>query len=463
MSNFEPTEEQQAIIFPGKFSSAMIIAKAGSGKTNTLVRRAVNQAKQIKPWKNIAIISFTKTSSEDIRLKLKQLYGKQVMVLTFHAFLINHVLAFDSHFRNKEILFDFYDKSTSLNEWLNKIKTNHVITVSKEPKGDYIFQYALETLNTNSYIPKYLQSRFEAIYIDEAQDNNQLQYQIIKVLLDIGVQVVLVGDPNQTIYGFRGANSQAFRNMQSISHFENNIYELTRNFRCHELISQCAENYTIPTQSLISKEDDTSYGVWIITIDNLSRIIETFNEEKFLHKGLCFLFWSLGKPYSVQIIEDYNLIVIDLPKFIREQSKDAIYEENLNLLFRLFFSDISFEFVYIERFLSNLKSQTARELIRGFKNNLSLDTLKALNYHIEFIKEEHFEEIVNSLNLPETKQFYRLDKTKNYAMTIHASKGLEFKNVVLNTKDFSEMHKENTRNMFYVACTRAEKRLFFVR
>ena len=92
-----------------------------------------------------------------------------------------------------------------------------------------------------------------------------------------------------------------------------------------------------------------------------------------------------------------------------------------------------------------------------------LDTLKALNYHIGFIKEEHFEEIVNSLKLPETKQFYRLDKTKNYAMTIHASKGLEFKNVVLNTKDFSEMHEENTRNMFYVACTRAEKRLFFVR
>lgn len=45
MSNFNPTDEQKAIIEPEQFSSAMIIANAGSGKTNTLVRRAIKPNK----------------------------------------------------------------------------------------------------------------------------------------------------------------------------------------------------------------------------------------------------------------------------------------------------------------------------------------------------------------------------------------------------------------------------------
>lgn len=55
------------------------------------------------------------------------------------------------------------------------------------------------------------------------------------------------------------------------------------------------------------------------------------------------------------------------------------------------------------------------------------------------------------------------DSTKNFAMTIHSAKGLEFKNVVLMVHDFISMRTEHDKNMFYVACTRAEKRLYFLK
>ncbi|STY81679.1 MULTISPECIES: UvrD-helicase domain-containing protein [Moraxella] len=107
MNNFNLTDEQKDIVEPEQFSSAMIIANAGSGKTNTLVRRAINQTKGIKPWKNIAIISFTNKSAGDILKKVKELNGSQIIAMTFHSFLLHHVLAFNEYFRSQKILFDF--------------------------------------------------------------------------------------------------------------------------------------------------------------------------------------------------------------------------------------------------------------------------------------------------------------------------------------------------------------------
>ena len=234
MSNFNPTDEQKAIIEPEQFSSAMIIANAGSGKTNTLVRRAINQAKQIPSWQNIAIISFTNKSADDVLKKVKQLNGSQIIAMTFHSFLLHYVLAFDKHFRNKKVGFSFANnnKSKNLQDWLDKVDSNQIMTGSTVSENDYLFEYSIYLLNNNLYIRKYLKTKFQAIYIDEAQDNNFLQYEIVELFLSFGIQIVLVGDPKQTIYKFRGADSQKFINMKNNQHFQNNIHELNQNFRC---------------------------------------------------------------------------------------------------------------------------------------------------------------------------------------------------------------------------------------
>ncbi len=460
MSNFNPTDEQKAIIEPEQFSSAMIIANAGSGKTNTLVRRAINQAKQIPSWQNIAIISFTNKSADDVLKKVKQLNGSQIVAMTFHSFLLHYVLAFDTCFRNKEVGFSFTNdnKSENVEDWLSKVNSNQIITGSKNPKNDYLFEHSINLLNNNLYIRKYLKAKFQAIYIDEAQDNNFLQYEIVELFLSFGIQVVLVGDPKQTIYKFRGADSQKFINMKKNQYFQNNIYELNQNFRCHSLIDKCAKGYAIPPTDRASCEDGTVYGVFVQ--HPTEKIINKFKEEKFNNEGLCFLFWSVKNKQD--IIRRFDLVVVKIPDFIENQENPE-YQNHLDLLFKLYFSKPVEEVYFRERFLSNIPTKLANKLMRDFKNSLCIETLENLNNQMGILTPEHYKEIIDCIELESTKQFYQLDKTQNIAMTIHSAKGLEFRNVVLQKSDFINISKTSQNaEMFYVACTRAEKRLFFV-
>ncbi|UQX77383.1 UvrD-helicase domain-containing protein [Mannheimia haemolytica] len=457
MNNFVPTDEQKAIIEPEQFSSAMIIANAGSGKTNTLVRRAINQAKQIPSWQNIAIISFTNKSADDVLKKVKQLNGSQIVAMTFHSFLLHYVLAFDKNFRNKKVGFSFKNdnKAASVEEWIDKVNSNHIMTGSTNPKEDYLFEYSISLLRNNLYIRKYLKTKFQAIYIDEAQDNNVLQYEIVELFLSFGIQIVLVGDPKQTIYQFRGADSQKFIDMQNNEYFQNNIYKLSQNFRCHPLIDDCAKNYIIPQGNNCVRYEDIAYGVFVnFTFD---KVIETFNKEKFSDEGLCFLFWSTNKNKC--LIEEFDLVAVKIPDFIENQENPE-YQNHLDLLFKLYFSKSIEEVYFRENFLAHIPTKSANKLMRDFKNNLCIETLKNLNDEIGILIPEHYQEIINCIQLESTKQFYQLDKTQNIAMTIHSAKGLEFRNVVLQKSDFEKMNGNS--EMFYVACTRAEKRLFFV-
>lgn len=457
MNNFNPTDEQKAIIEPAQFSSAMIIANAGSGKTNTLVRRAINQAKQIHSWQNIAIISFTNKSADDVLKKVKQLNGNQIVAMTFHSFLLHYVLSFDKHFRNKKVGFSFTknNKSKNIEEWIDKVDSNQIMTGSVNSINDYLFEYSIYLLKNNFYIRKYLKSKFQAIYIDEAQDNNVLQYEIVELFLSFGIQIVLVGDPKQTIYKFRGADSKKFINMKNNQHFQDHIYELSQNFRCHSLIDDCAKNHIVPQSNNCVRYEDTAYGVFVnYTIDT---VIETFNKEKFSNEGLCFLFWSI--KHNQNIIEKFDLVVVKTPDFIENQ-EDPEYQNHLDLLFKLYFSKSVEEVYFRENFLPNIPVQLANKLMRDFKNNLCIETLENLNNQTGILKSEHYKEIIDCIKLESTRKFYQLDKTQNIAMTIHSAKGLEFKNVVLQKNDFREIHKN--AEIFYVACTRAEKRLFFV-
>ncbi|MFA9486221.1 MULTISPECIES: ATP-binding domain-containing protein [unclassified Moraxella] len=170
-----------------------------------------------------------------------------------------------------------------------------------------------------------------------------------------------------------------------------------------------------------------------------------------------FLFWSTGK--SRAIIKELDLALVKIPDFIESQ-QDPQYQNYLDSLFKLYFSKSIEEVYFKEKFLSHIHTRIARKLIQDFKNDLCIDTLKSLNDHVGIINPSHFSEIIDCINLDTTKQFYQLDKTQNIAMTIHSAKGLEFRNVVLQENDFGGM--DRNAEMFYVACTRAEKRLFFV-
>ncbi len=451
----ELTDEQKAIINPSAWASAIIVAKAGSGKTTTIIKRAIHQSEIIDDWKDIAIISFTNKSVEDIRERLKSSNAHNIISLTFHSFLIQHVLSFTPLFRNKQTPFNFAQKVNNLEQWFEYVRDHQEIPVSRYPQNDYLLDFALCVLKEIPYVKKYLKCKFIAIYIDEAQDNNQLQYDIVEILVDLGVQVVLIGDENQTIYQFRGASAKKFLEMKGHPAFEDNVYRLTKNFRCHKLIDRCANSYTVPTTH---NRDKKNNGVFICKLTQLDKIVEYFKKR---NEGICFLFRGINgnnNENNRQVVADYNLPIITLPNLLANSSNP----QPLTLLFRMFFGSYKDELEFIEYACSNLPDKLAKKIIRDLKYNPNIETLTQLNSYTHIYEEQDFDEILNIFNSNEAKQFYTLDSTKNFAMTIHSAKGLEFKNVIIMSSDFNKLNSNNSKELFYVACTRAQEKLIFI-
>lgn len=455
MTDFNPTSEQSKIINPDQWTSAVIEARAGSGKTSTIIRRAMNQVDSFveqESWKHIAIISFTNKSAEDIKKKVKQLNGNNILAMTFHSFLLHHVLSFSELFRNKENLFyDYGQQVSSLTDWANHIKKHNKIPFADNIKEDYVFREALIVLKKYPYIKKYLKSKFTAIYIDEAQDNNSLQYYIVSEFLKLDIQIVMVGDPNQTIYSFRGADANKFIKLKKDKNYPKH-YLLTHNFRCHENINTCANNYVVPSQNNI---DAAGFGVFV---QHASEFNKTYSN---IDEGLSFLFRAIKGDKNIvnsNIIRKLNLPLISQPKILASSSSPF----HLNQLFSMYFGGYREELEFIDNVIPHVKHRITRKVFCDLKDNPNKDNLNALNELVGEFSQEEYEEIIETFMSEEAKQFYKLDDTKNFAMTIHSAKGLEFRNVVLMCHDFQSIQTDDEKNIFYVACTRAKKRLFFV-
>lgn len=452
----ELTDEQKAIVNPDIWSSAIVVAKAGSGKTTTIINRAIHQAETLDDWRDIAIISFTNKSVEDIRRRLKFSNANNIISLTFHSFLIQHIFSFRPLFRNNKIYFNFAQRVNDFKEWGEYILCHKEIPVSVDPKNDYLLECALHIIYKYHYIRKYLQYKFVAIYIDEAQDNNQLQYDIVRVLVDLGIQVVLIGDENQTIYQFRGASADKFLAMKEHPAFKNNIYKLTRNFRCHHLIDSCANDYSIPKEDNC---DDKGNGIFIRQIDQIGNEIDHLTENG----GVCFLFRGINGTSNQKnrdIISKYSIPIISIPDIVSKSNNP----EPLNLLFRMFFGDYKDDLEFIESIIPNIPNSIAEKIVKNFKNNPNKKTLTELNNYALVYEQNKLDEIINALNDNNVRNFYTLDFTKVFGMTIHSSKGLEFRNVVVISSDFNDLHYNNdTKKLFYVACTRAKEKLIFIK
>ncbi len=88
----------------------------------------------------------------------------------------------------------------------------------------------LELLRADALIREYWQNRFSQILVDEAQDMNQVQFQVLKILADNHKNVFIVGDDDQSIYGFRGADPSILKEFQD-SYPDTHVVNLSVNYR----------------------------------------------------------------------------------------------------------------------------------------------------------------------------------------------------------------------------------------
>lgn len=270
----------------------LILAGAGSGKTRVLTHRIAYliEEKGINPW-NILAITFTNKAAGEMRERVDQIVGfgaESIWVSTFHStcvrILRRHIdrLGYDTNFT----IYDTDDQKTLMKDVCKRLQIdtkvyrernllaaisaakNELITPEEyrlQAEGDFgrqkiasvyeeyekqmrannaldfddLLLKAVQLFQTQPEVLDYYQERFRYIMIDEYQDTNTVQFQLVSLLAAKYRNLCVVGDDDQSIYKFRGANIRNILNFEQV--FEDaRVIKLEQNYRSTSTILDAA-------------------------------------------------------------------------------------------------------------------------------------------------------------------------------------------------------------------------------
>lgn len=277
----------------------LITAGPGSGKTTVITHHIqyLMQELEVLP-KQILVITFTKSAATEMKQRFLNLIGEQeteVAFGTFHAFFYQ-ILRQSGGFSHNSFIEDkdkykilkkilnaekiYFHENTFLEDILNEIsmvknkgKTEGFRSAYLEPPVfDKVFReytdcmraigkidfddmviFCYELLKSRKDILREWQERFHFVLLDEFQDINPMQYEIVKLLAEKHHNLFAVGDEDQSIYSFRGANPEiAFRFLKDYP--EAKQVFLSVNYRCHKEIVEKAKNLISHNKNRFEKD-----------------------------------------------------------------------------------------------------------------------------------------------------------------------------------------------------------------
>lgn len=266
---------------------ALVIAGAGSGKTRVVTYRIANLLKIGVPVSEILAVTFTNKAADEMRKRIQTLSQKSVLASTFHS-LCARILRESIHALGYPKDFTIYDEEDSeklLKECFAALNmkdekgllrsTRAQISHAKNNLADFddpvyqLYQSKLKEyraldfddllfltvrlLREHSDILEMYQKRWSFILIDEYQDTNLAQHAIIKLLAAKHRNVFAVGDPDQSIYSWRGAD------VHNILNFEKDfpgarIIPLEQNYRSKTTILNAANALIEHNESRFQKK-----------------------------------------------------------------------------------------------------------------------------------------------------------------------------------------------------------------
>ena len=341
--------------------SILILAGAGSGKTRTITYRIAHMIENIgiSPY-SILAVTFTNKAAKEMRERVEDLVGevaKSCTISTFHSFGMRllRMYAVEVGYSPNFTIYDTDDQKRIIKAILkgqnitvngNKLTERELISIISKIKEEIktLEEYSVMNkqiievyekynrsliesnamdfsdilLNTykllqNSSILEKIQNKYKYIMIDEYQDTNNLQYKIIDLIARKSSNLCVVGDENQSIYGFRGAN------ILNILNFENNyknakIIKLEENYRSTSTILDAANELIKNNKSSKDKRLWTQNGkgdlIKVLVCDNardeVSKIIDIIKEN---HQN--------GIPYK------------DMTILYRTNMQSRVFEEGL--------------------------------------------------------------------------------------------------------------------------------------
>ena len=283
MSIYDTLNEQQREAVYHTEGPLLILAGAGSGKTRVLTHRIAYliEERGVNPW-NILAITFTNKAAGEMRERVDNIVGfgsESIWVSTFHStcvrILRRHIdrLGYDTNFT----IYDTDDQKTLMRDICKYLQIDTKIyrernllaaisaakneMVSPEgfrlrAEGDFSRQRiasvyeeyekqmkannaldfddllvkAVQLLKTQPDVLDYYQERFRYIMVDEYQDTNNVQFQFVSTLAAKYRNLCVVGDDDQSIYKFRGADIRNILNFENV--FEDaKVIKLEQNYR----------------------------------------------------------------------------------------------------------------------------------------------------------------------------------------------------------------------------------------
>ncbi|NLV59642.1 MAG: UvrD-helicase domain-containing protein [Clostridiales bacterium] len=234
-----PLNPQQAQAVMSTVPTLAVIAGPGTGKTKTLVERLAHLLEEERiPPSSITAVTFTNQAAEEMRLRLETRLGgkarlRGLTIGTFHSICLQLL-------DPKPIL----DPSEAL-RLMERILTEHgsalapatcLGMISTVKNGQSIRSAGLSQVLYNAYQAELVQrnirdlddllldaltldphenKRFTHLLVDEFQDINPVQHRLIRHWSEHGQSLFVIGDPDQSIYGFRGANAKCFEELKT--------------------------------------------------------------------------------------------------------------------------------------------------------------------------------------------------------------------------------------------------------
>lgn len=447
----------------------LITAGPGSGKTTVLTRRLAKIiSENIHFPQNCLAITFTRKAAQEMKIRLQTILKEKAKNINIHTF---HSLCFS-------ILKEQYEAAglnkdfQVMSEQEKELCTDKSI-LENTLDFDQLINLTVKLLEENPEIQQLYRERFKYTSVDEYQDIDENQYKLIRLLVPENGNICVIGDPNQAIYGFRGGDSkffqnftQDYKNAQPIS-LKNN-YRSTGNIV--DASNQMIESFNIVSMyekpheriTIHTAPTDKSEAEFIAsTIENLIGGHNLFSIDSSRTAGqkseLSFSDFAILYRTSSQlppIIEALDrtgmpyVTVSNEPLCSKKPVHDLLSRltDGKNIIEQL--EDLSKEFA---------------DKIDNNTINFLLDTARNFETKTDFIHEISMSTEADTLDK-------RADRIT--LMTLHSSKGLEFKCVFIAGledgilplyKAKEENETEEERRLLYVGMTRAEERLFLTR
>ena len=345
----------------------LIMAGAGSGKTRVLTHRYAHLVKHHNvDVEQILAITFTNKAAEEMKLRISKLLNLKISpkwISTFHSLCVK-ILRIHGDKIGYKSNFTIYDQSDSNKVIRNCMSENNVDLKQYSPKRfqahisnlknsmispgealenaesffevkvaeiyssyekkliiansmdfDDLLIKTVELLQTNESILKFWSNKFQFIMVDEYQDTNFVQYKLVELLGSNNKNVCVVGDSDQSIYAFRGAD------IRNIIEFEKDfsnatVIQLDKNYRSSKKILNLANSVISNNPRKIEK------NLWTDNEDGLDISSFRFRSEKDEAR------WVAEEVKNLIDSFKENEVAI----FYRTNSQSRLFEEELRML-----------------------------------------------------------------------------------------------------------------------------------